>query len=224
MYQYQIIETFTSIDGEGPSSGALSTFIRFSGCNLRCSWCDTKYSWDGSCTPDVMDEAAIYAYIKEAGAHNVTLTGGEPLIQPHIGELIALLVQDDALTIRIETHGGVDIEPFKARFKDQAVQFVVDFKLPDSKMMKQMHLPNLTVVEKQDTYKFVIASERDLDQAIEIVNDYQLIDRCQVYFSPVVELIEPKLIVERMMADRLNGIRLQLQLHKYIWPKEMRGV
>ena len=221
---YKVIETFTSIDGEGPSAGELATFIRFSGCNLRCLWCDTKYSWDGTCTPELMTAREIYAYIKEAGAQNVTLTGGEPLIQENIGDLIELLGKDDALTIRIETHGGVDIAPFKERFKNQAVQFVVDFKLPGSKMMKQMHWPNLQLVETVDTYKFVIASMVDLDKAIEIVREYDLTHRCHVYFSPVVDLIEPKVIVEKMMAEKLNGIRLQLQLHKYIWPKEMRGV
>ena len=224
MHQYQIIETFTSIDGEGPASGELSTFIRFSGCNLRCSWCDTKYSWDGSCTPDLMTAEEIYGFIKEAGANNVTLTGGEPLIQKNIGDVIELLAEDALLTIRIETHGGIDIAPFKERFKGKTVYFVVDFKLPDSKMMGQMHLPNLEIVEKVDTYKFVIASEVDLEKALEVVSEYDLVSRCHVYFSPVVESIAPKILVERMIAEKLNGVRLQLQLHKYIWPKEMRGV
>ena len=223
-HQYKIIETFTSIDGEGPSSGELSTFIRFSGCNLRCSWCDTKYSWDGSCTPELMTADEIYAYIKKAGATNVTLTGGEPLIQANISDVIEKLALDSELTIRIETHGGIDILPFKQRVEHKKVFFVVDYKLPDSKMESKMHLPNFECLRQDDTAKFVIASERDLNRAIEVVSTFGLIEKCHVYFSPVVEMIAPKVIVERMMAERLNGVRLQLQLHKYIWPKEMRGV
>jgi len=225
---YKVIEKFTSIDGEGPSAGALATFIRFLGCDLRCSWCDTKYSWDGEAEPEMMTAEEIYQFIQASGAHNVTLTGGEPLIQEGMSELIGLLIEDGMLTIRIETHGGVDITPLKEEF-DMLVapydlQFIVDFKLPDSGMLDAMCLDNLNAVGFHDTYKFVIASETDLNKAIEIVQAYNLAGRCHVYFSPVIDLIEPKLIVEKMVEKKLNDVKLQLQLHKYIWPKEMRGV
>jgi 7-carboxy-7-deazaguanine synthase len=223
---YKVIEKFTSIDGEGPSSGELATFIRFLGCDLRCSWCDTKYSWDGTSRAELMLCEEIYQYIKASGVRNVTLTGGEPLIQKGIGDLIAFLAEDKALTIRIETHGGIDISPFKERFRDKGnrVQFVVDFKLPTSKMMDKMCLDNLKNVTIHDTYKFVIASVEDLNKAIQLVTEMELIDKCQVYFSPVADLIASKTIVEKMIDEKLNGVRLQLQLHKYIWPKDMRGV
>lgn len=223
---YRVIEKFISIDGEGPSAGELATFIRFLGCDLRCSWCDTAYSWDGTVQPELMTGDAICAFIKESGAHNVTLTGGEPLIQKGIGDLMALIAVDQALTIRVETHGGIAISPFKKRFADQGnrIQFVVDFKLPTSGMTKKMCLSNLNAVTLEDTYKFVIASDVDLQKAIDLVLQTDLTKRCHVYFSPVVDLIAPKTIVESMMAAKLNGVRLQLQLHKYIWPKEMRGV
>ena len=226
--KYKVIEKFTSIDGEGPSAGELSTFIRFSGCDLRCTWCDTKYSWDGSVKPEWMTAEEIYDFIKASGAHNVTLTGGEPLIQKGINELIGLLIEDGMLTIRIETHGGVDITPFKEAFDlliaPYDLQFIVDFKLPTSGMRDRMCLDNFKAIGFHDTYKFVIASLEDLDEAVKTVRTYQLAGRCHVYFSPVVERIEPRLIVERMMAEKLNQVKLQLQLHKYIWPKEMRGV
>ena len=221
---FKVIEKFVSIDGEGPSAGELAAFIRFEGCDLRCVWCDTTYSFDGSTAAFIMSAAEIYQFIKQAGVRNVTLTGGEPLIQQGITDLIAVLANDSELTIRIETHGGVALAPFKKSFTKNNVQFIVDFKLPDSKMMEQMCWPNLKAVAPWDTYKFVIASMDDLREAINIVWQYNLIDRCQVYFSPVADLIEPKIIAREMIKEKLNGVKLQLQLHKYIWPKEMRGV
>jgi len=223
---YSVIEKFVSIDGEGPSAGELAIFIRFLGCDLRCSWCDTTYSWNGEVTAELMTAVEIYDFIKESGVYNVTLTGGEPLIQKAIGDLIEFLVRDENFIIRIETHGGVDIAPFKKRFVNHGsrVQFVVDFKLPMSDMMDQMCVSNLTAVTSDDTYKFVIASALDLQMAIDIVVQADLTNRCRVYFSPVVDLIDPRVIVDAMVENKLNGVRLQLQLHKYIWPKEMRGV
>lgn len=223
---YKVIEKFISIDGEGPSSGEIAVFIRFLGCDLRCSWCDTKYSWDGEIKAELMSADEIYNFIKASGAKNVTLTGGEPLIQKGIGDLIQFLTKDENLIIRLETHGGVDIVPFKERFanNDGRVQFVVDFKLPTSDMMDKMCLSNLDAVTKHDTYKFVIASTIDLEKAIGVIVQANLIDRCQVYFSPVADLIAPSKIVDAMVEKKLNGVKLQLQLHKYIWPKDMRGV
>ena len=224
MTNYKIIEKFTSIDGEGPSAGELATFIRFLGCDLRCTWCDTKYSWDGSVKPEVMCADEIYDDVKMAGVTNVTLTGGEPLIQKGISDVITRLAQDSNLTIRIETHGGIDIAPFKEAHQDPNVQFIVDFKLPSSGMMDRMCHANFEAVDDQDTYKFVIASEEDLAKAIELVTYHGLQEKCLVYFSPVVERIAAKDIVDQMIKEKLNGVRLQLQLHKYIWPKDMRGV
>lgn len=221
---FNVIEKFVSIDGEGPSAGQLATFIRFSKCNLRCSWCDTKYSWDGSSDTTEMTAKEIYQYIKDSRVVNVTLTGGEPLIQPQIEELLDLLSQDEKLTTRIETNGSVSLATFKEKYKTSNIQFIVDYKLPASKMTPKMCLENLKIVNDWDVYKFVIASEIDLEAAIELVKEYDLTNRCLVYFSPVVEQVSPQIIVEAMKENHLNGVRLQLQLHKYIWPKEMRGV
>jgi len=221
---FNVIEKFFSIDGEGPSAGELATFIRFSRCNIRCVWCDTKYSWDGSCETEPMTAEEIYAYIKETGALNVTLTGGEPLIQDGIGDLIELLASDPALTIRIETNGAVDIKDLKARFKEDNVQFILDYKLPDSRMEHTMIHENFDYLDTWDVYKFVIASERDLERAIELVRLHDLQRRCRVFFSPVLEMIEPVKIVSKMMDEKLNAVRFQLQLHKFVWDKNKRGV
>ena len=219
-----VIEQFISLDGEGPTSGELAYFVRFEQCNLRCSWCDTVYSWDGSTAVHHKTAQQIYDEIKASGIRNVTLTGGEPLIQKEIAELLQLLGADDSLLVHIETNGSVDIAPFKNTCQSRNILYILDYKLPESGMENQMCMANLNQVQNDDVYKFVIASEEDLNRAIEIVKAYDLQNRCQVFFSPVREMIEPLLIVDKMKEECLNGVRLQLQLHKILWPKEMRGV
>jgi len=171
-----------------------------------------------------MTAQEIYDYIKETGVKNVTLTGGEPLIQSNIETLLYLLSEDESIITHIETNGSVAISPFKQTFKTPNLQFIVDYKLPTSQMTKKMCLDNFTNVNSWDVYKFVIASETDLQKAIDIIKEYDLTGRCLVFFSPVVEKISPELIVNAMKDNCLNDVRFQLQLHKYIWPKEMRGV
>lgn len=219
-----VIEQFISLDGEGPTAGELAYFVRFEGCNLRCSWCDTAYSWDGSTPVQQKTAQKIYDDIKASDIHNVTLTGGEPLIQQDIAELLQLLAQDKTHLVHIETNGSVDIAPFRQACPADNVVYILDYKLPSSAMEQQMCLKNLQQVTADDVYKFVIASEADLHRAIELVKQYRLDERCQVFFSPVREQMDPLMIVEEMKRQCLNGVRLQLQLHKILWPKEMRGV
>ena len=219
-----VIEQFISLDGEGPTSGELAYFVRFAQCNLRCSWCDTVYSWDNSVPAVEKTAQQIYKEIKESGIRNVTLTGGEPLIQKDIMELMHLLAADNELLVHIETNGAVDIAPFRENCPARNVLYILDYKLPESGMENQMCMANLKQVQKDDVYKFVIASENDLNRAVEIVKTYDLQNRCQVFFSPVREMINPLLIVDKMKEQCLNGVRLQLQLHKILLPKEMRGV
>jgi len=221
---FNIVEKFLSIDGEGPSSGELATFIRFQGCNLRCSWCDTTYSWDKESICEVLNANEIYDYIKETGVSNVTLTGGEPLIQENIDELLTFLNTDDDLKIHIETNGAVDIEPFKKRHKKNNISYIVDFKLSSSKMSDKMNLNNLKVVEKNDVYKFVVGSNEDLQIAYDLIIKYDLPSKCLVYLSPVSGNIDMQEIVEFMKEKKLNKVRLQTQLHKIIWDKNARGV
>lgn len=219
-----VIEQFVSIDGEGPTAGEMAAFVRFLGCNLRCSWCDTAYSWDASVAPTWRTATEIYQWIFASGCRNVTLTGGEPLIQEEIMELLQLLGQEAALAVHVETNGAVDLAPFKERCPYGNIHYVVDYKLPDSGMEERMLHDNFTQVTANDVYKFVIASDRDLQRAVELTKRHQLAERCLVYFSPVRERIAPHSIVEAMRQHMLNGVRLQLQLHKLIWPEEMRGV
>lgn len=221
---FNIVEKFLSIDGEGPSSGELATFIRFQGCNLRCSWCDTTYSWEKESTLEILNAKEIYSYIKESGAMNVTLTGGEPLIQDNIDELLDILNKDNTLTVHIETNGAVDIQPFKQKHKEHNISYIVDFKLPSSNMTHKMNLNNLNVVEKCDVYKFVIGTSEDLQMAYKLIIKYDLTSKCLVYLSPVSGNIDMQEIVEFMKDNKLNKVRLQAQLHKIIWDKNARGV
>jgi 7-carboxy-7-deazaguanine synthase len=221
---YNIVEKFLSIDGEGPSSGELATFIRFQGCNLRCSWCDTTYSWNKENICEVLSANEIYNYIKENKVTNVTLTGGEPLIQENIDDLLKLLNEDDKLTIHIETNGAVAIEPFKKKHKKKNISYIVDFKLPSSNMTNKMNLNNLNVVENTDVYKFVVGTKEDLQMAYNLIIKHDLTNKCLVYLSPVSGNIDMQDIVEFMKDKQLNKVKLQVQLHKIIWDKNARGV
>lgn len=224
MKQYKIIEKFVSIDGEGPTAGALSVFIRFEGCNLRCKWCDTEYSFDGSSEVELLTATEISEYIQSTGVKHVTLTGGEPLWQKQIEEVLDVLGTMPEIITHIETNGAIDITPFKARYAHKNIYFILDYKLQSSGMMHKMVAQNLEVVTAKDVYKFVVGSMEDLNQAYEIIKAHDLEKRTQVYLSPVKENIDPAFIVEFMKEKNLNHVKLQLQLHKIIWPKESRGV
>lgn len=219
---FSLIEKFLSIDGEGPTAGRLAVFIRFQGCNLRCGWCDTTYSFAKENVTEECTAREIYDYVKSTGVVCVTLTGGEPLIQPDIESVLSLLNGDPALETHVETNGSVDIAPFQRQFP--RVSFIVDYKLHGSGMTARMHPNNLRSVTTQDAYKFVVSSRDDLEQAEAVMREHDLCDKTQVFFSPVLGRIEPADIVEFMKEKNLNRVRLQLQLHKVIWHPEERGV
>ena len=219
-----VIEKFVSIDGEGPMAGALAVFIRFQGCNLRCMWCDTQYSWEKEPQTEFLTAKEFFNYIKSTGVKHITLTGGEPLLQAEIGKLLEILIKEPDYLLHIETNGAVDITPFKVDYSSEKIRYIVDYKLPDSGMESKMNLENLNKVEKQDAYKFVIASERDLERAYMVIMSYGLMEKWQVYLSPVTDCIKPERLVEFMKEKNLGGLKLQLQLHKMIWDKESRGV
>lgn len=221
---FNIIEKFLSIDGEGPSAGELATFIRFQGCNLRCTWCDTNYSWNKCDISETLSAYEIYDYIKKNRAYNVTLTGGEPLIQENIEELLEILGKDDELNVHIETNGAVNIGKFKETIRAKNISYIVDFKLPSSNMTDKMDMNNLNIVSSNDVYKFVIGSQEDLKMAYEIITKYDLASKCLVYFSPVFGSIDMKYIVDFMKEKKMNKVRLQAQLHKIIWDKDKKGV
>lgn len=215
----EVVERFVSINGEGAHAGELAAFIRFKGCNLCCSYCDTSWANepDAKASPTSVEE--LVRWVKSVNVRNVTLTGGEPLLQKDIEPLVAALKD---CRVEIETNGSVPLSRL-AEIEHRPV-FTMDYKLPGSGMENHMNTANFALLNSHDSVKFVVGSEEDLNRAAEIIESYKLIGRCHVYFSPVFGKIEPARIVEFMTERNLNGVRIQLQLHKFIWSPEKRGV
>lgn len=222
MGKYKVVEKFVSINGEGQRAGELACFVRFAGCNLNCSYCDTGWANEQGAPYEIMSEEEIYAYIKETGVSNVTLTGGEPLLQENIGRLLRLLAKDVNLNIEIETNGAVDISDY-INISDK-VTFTVDYKLPGSGMEKHMIMENYNLVRAVDTVKFVASDMYDLTVAKSIIDKYALTDKTKVYISTSFGKLMPKDVVCYMTRNKMNKVRLQLQLHKYIWDPNRKGV
>ena len=219
--RYKVAEKFVSINGEGPRAGELAVFLRFCGCNLDCGYCDTRWANTADAEYELASEEELVAYVKSTGVKNVTLTGGEPLLQTGIARLIKLLGESGA-EVEIETNGSVPLKDIVALSSRPAV--TADYKLPSSGMEKHMITENFSCLTQRDAVKFVVGDKRDLARAEEIINEYGLTDGCRVYFSPVFGKIRPEEIAEFMKERKLNGVRLQLQLHKIIWKPDMRGV
>lgn len=219
---YKVVEKFVSINGEGRRAGQLAVFIRFKGCNLNCSYCDTRWANEKNASYASMTGEDIYNYIKETKVRNCTLTGGEPLLQDNIGELLKLLAQDKALRVEIETNGSIDLKPF-ADIENRPY-FTMDYKQPSSGMEGQMCLSNFELLKENDMVKFVSGCREDLERAKEIIEKYKLTERCGVILSPVYGAIEPSHMVEFLIENNMNDVNIQLQLHKFIWDKDTRGV
>ncbi len=222
MNKYKIVEHFISINGEGSRLGELSCFIRFQGCNLSCSYCDT--SWANRQDADFIEMTGeeIRQMVNSSGIRNVTLTGGEPLLQPGIGELLNLLCSDSGRNVEIETNGSRDISEFADLPERPA--FTLDYKLPSSGMEVMMLISNFQYLESCDTVKFVAGSRQDLQRALTIIDTYRLTQKCAVHISPVFGKIDPAEIVDFMKENKMNGSALRLQMHKIIWNPNQRGV
>ena len=218
---FEVAESFVSINGESTRAGELAVFIRFKGCNLNCSYCDTKWANETNAEYKNMSVNEICAFVKNTGVKNVTLTGGEPLLQNDVENLIEALISQGN-RVEIETNGSISLEKF-ALLKNRPV-FTMDHKLPSSNMEKYMCLENFEFLNEHDTVKFVSGSIEDLKKAEEIMKKYNLVKKCHVYISPVFGRINPADIVDFMIKRNLNGVRVQLQLHKFIWEPDRRGV
>lgn len=222
MKKYKIAEHFISINGEGTRVGQLAYFIRFPGCNLTCTYCDTSWANQPDTKYTEMTAEDILETVRLSGIRNVTITGGEPLIQENIAELLTLLCADSHLSVEIETNGSADISAF-TQLKNRPV-FTLDYKLPSSQMEIMMRVSNFEYLKPCDTVKFVAGSLEDLERAMTVIDAYSLIEKCNVHISPVFGEIEPSDIVEFMKQNTMNGISLRLQLHKLIWDPQKRGV
>ncbi len=222
MAHYNVIEKFVSINGEGILAGQLAVFIRFKGCNLACSYCDTAWANESQAPCTIMTEHQIYGYIKDTGVKNVTLTGGEPLLQPDILTLLRMLSRDKDLHMEIETNGSIDLSGFMNM--ENPPSFTMDYKLPGSFMESHMLISNFKLLTKKDTVKFVAGSTEDLDRVKEIITVHGLNSKCHVYISPVFGKINLKEAAEYMKQNTMNDVTLQPQLHKIIWGPAERGV
>lgn len=211
-------EIFSSIEGEGIRAGYPATFIRLFGCNLRCTYCDSMYACEGTefikmTIPEIM------SVVRSMGNKRITLTGGEPLIHKNVEKLILALIANDC-EVNIETNGAADIAPYV----DMAnVIITMDFKCTDSGMREKMIYDNFFHLRAKDVLKFVVGSREDLYDMLNIVKAFDGVN-AQVFVSPVFGKIEPAEIVDFIKEHKLQDVRLQLQLHKFIYPVNMRGV
>jgi 7-carboxy-7-deazaguanine synthase len=202
-----ITEIFKSIQGESSYAGLPCSFIRTTGCNLRCTWCDTAYAFHGG------KELSIHQVIEQIQPHKcdlVEITGGEPLLQPEVPELSERLLQNK-YTILLETSGALDIGIVPSE-----VIKIMDIKCPDSGMMNEMNWENLNKLTSKDEIKFVINSRTDYDWSVKMLYDYQLYSRNLVLFSPVYQKMAPQQLAEWILEDSLP-VRFQIQLHKVLW-------
>jgi 7-carboxy-7-deazaguanine synthase len=167
MSTYQVVEKFVSINGEGRRAGELAAFIRFKGCNLQCSYCDTSWANESGCESERLTKEEILSWIRETGVKNVTLTGGEPLLREGMEELIEAILEDPSQRVEIETNGSVDLKPY--HILKNRPSFTMDYKTPDSGMEKEMLLSNLELLDSEDTLKFVVSSRRDMEKALKIL-------------------------------------------------------
>lgn len=221
MSSFPVAEIFTSINGEGVLAGQLAAFVRFTGCNLHCTYCDTMWANEPGAPHTMMTTDEIVGRILKTGVHNVTLTGGEPLLQLALPELLRRLSEHPQLRMEIETNGSMDISE---AIQIPNVTVTMDCKLPISGMFERMDRANFALLRPQDTVKFVAGSENDLRKAVDVIRRYDLTNRCHVYLSPVFGSIEPAEMVDFMVEHKLNSVNLQLQMHKYIWDPNARGV
>lgn len=219
---YKVVEKFISINGEGEQAGFLSVFIRFWGCNLSCEYCDTEWANQDNINVQIMSDKEIYKYVKDSGITHVTLTGGEPLTQVHIKNLLDVFARDDMLNVEIETNGSIDISPFV--HLGNSITFTLDYKLQSSGMESEMLTDNYKFLTSNDTVKFVVGSIKDLNKAMEVIDRHDLTSKCNVHLSPVFGKINMKDIVEFMKKEKLNQVKFQPQIHKFIWNSTERGV
>ena len=210
----RVNEVFHSIQGESTHAGRPCVFVRLTGCNLRCVWCDTAYAFHEGESMDVRD---VVARVEAYGCRLVEITGGEPLLQPEAVDLMRWLV-DDGFEVLLETGGSLPIEGVPI-----GVKRIVDVKCPGSGESARNRWENLDALRPGDELKFVVADRRDYEWAAAEVRARGLHERVPVLFSPVHPGLDRSDLAGWVLADRLP-VRVQLQMHKLIWPGVLRGV
>ena len=209
----RVTEIFHSIQGESTWIGMPCTFVRLTGCPLRCVWCDTAYAFHGG---EPMSLDAIVAEVERIGTRLVEITGGEPLVHRNAFVLAERLLER-GFTVLVETSGAIDVSPLP-----DAVHVIMDLKCPGSGESSKNLWSNLDHLTARDEIKFVIAGRNDYDWARRVIEERGL-HRWTVLLSPVWGEMSPRDLAEWMLADRVPA-RFQTQLHKHIWGADARGV
>ncbi|MBS1537616.1 MAG: radical SAM protein [Bacteroidetes bacterium] len=216
--QFSVSEIFYSIQGEGLRAGLRCIFIRLQGCKLRCSWCDTPYALDHRKPDFTMSGEDVIREVKKYNCNFIEFTGGEPLEQHDVFPLMQWFC-DNGFTVAVETGGHISTE-----FVDNRVIKIIDMKAPDSKMVTLNNYYNLELLQPHDEVKFVLSSRKDYDWAVELCSKYKLTERCSaVLFSCVFGMLEFRTLAQWILTDGLD-VRMQLQIHKFIWEPNQRGV
>ncbi len=210
----KVCEIFVSIQGESTYAGLPCVFVRMTGCNLRCVYCDTTYAYEKGIE---MSEDEIIERVKNYGINLVEITGGEPLLQRDVLSLMERLL-DNGFTVLLETNGSESIQNV-----DKRVVIIMDIKTPKSGMFEKMDLLNLKYIKPDDEIKLVVMDREDYEWVKEFIKDYALADKCKILLSPAYGTLLPEDLSKWIIEDRLP-VRLNLQLHKYIYGADKRGV
>lgn len=210
----KINEIYHSVQGESTRAGTPCTFVRLTGCHLRCTYCDSEHSFYYG---NWMTVAEVVDRVNDIGIDLVEITGGEPLLQPACGELASRLLATGR-TVLCETAGALPID----RLPPGVIR-IMDLKCPSSGEVERNDWNNIALLNDRDEVKFVVGSREDYEWAVGVIRHHQLDTRCTVLMSPVFGAIEPRSIVEWILADRVNVI-FQLQMHKFIWAADTLGV
>jgi 7-carboxy-7-deazaguanine synthase len=203
----RITEIFLSLQGEADSAGIPTTFVRLTGCPLRCGYCDTAYAFSGG---RVLALTQVLSEVGRLGARYVCVTGGEPLAQRSVLALLVALC-DAGYRVSLETSGALDISAV-----DDRVVRVVDVKTPGSGECARNRLANLDELTTNDRLKFVLTGRGDYEWAREFIDSHDLASRCPIFFSPSHEELDARQLADWIVQDRLP-VRFQIQLHKYLW-------
>ncbi len=219
-----MVEMYETIEGEGAQAGFPTGFIRVFGCNLRCVWCDTPYSYAPAKAEQSMSVAQIVAQAATFRARRICLTGGEPLMygDKSLALVQALAELPSLVDLHIETNGAIDLAPFMEAVKAEHVRYIMDWKLRGSNEATAMLHRNLQQLRSCDELKFVIADEHDFAEALALLRDYPC--AATPLFSPVWETMQPQRLAQLVVREAPAHARLSLQLHKVIWDARERQV
>lgn len=235
--QLQVVEIFNSISGEGVSSGEIVTFVRVEGCNLRCSYCDTKYSYQGD-NYELMTPVEILEELKSFGTDKIICTGGEPLVEETAKRYLPLFLAVHGYQVRIESNGSwpiynqAEIEKF-SQGEELELYYTLDVKCPSSEMAQSNYFANFAKLKSGDELKFVVSNRRDLDYALRVIDNHQKSlsqEGIVINFSPAFSQIEAEEVVAFLQENQAYfkennlEVRLSMQLHKVIWDPEEKGV